>query len=116
MIDIDGKQIGYDSIYLPDKLYKAPIAQMGAPSIISLKKINEVRYSIVLEAQRIAPLVWLDLKPPFVGWFSDNAFTMTQNHRVIFIDIRPEFSQSRSTLELSDITVCSLRNCGDADR
>ncbi|MCP9259501.1 Beta-mannosidase [Dirofilaria immitis] len=81
MLSNDSTQIGYDIVHLPDKLFKVNEVDFGKAWIQKLRKENNMLYELKLEADKIAPFVYLELAPDLIGWFSDNAFTMTEPKR-----------------------------------
>uniref|UniRef100_F1L431 beta-mannosidase n=1 Tax=Ascaris suum TaxID=6253 RepID=F1L431_ASCSU len=106
----DGRQVGYDAILHPDKLYKADESTFGTVTVESFKQIDKSNYELKLNADKITPFVWLELTPGVIGSFSDNAFTMTEPSRTLIVHV--EYSPQMRTLTKQDVEVCSLRNCG----
>ncbi|VDK30021.1 unnamed protein product [Gongylonema pulchrum] len=105
----NGAQIGYDAVYLPDKLFKVAEENFGSAWVEKLKKINDSSYELEIRAEKIAPLVYMELPLGLYGWFSDNAFMMTEPRRTVTLTLLriPTFQLSKQ-----DIAICSLRNCG----
>lgn len=55
----------------------------------------------------------MELAPGLIGWFSDNAFTMTEPKKLLVLSL---FKRPERQLTESDISVCSLRDCGKASK
>ncbi|KAM3723485.1 putative beta-mannosidase [Dirofilaria immitis] len=113
MLSNDSTQIGYDIVHLPDKLFKVNEVDFGKAWIQKLRKENNMLYELKLEADKIAPFVYLELAPDLIGWFSDNAFTMTEPKKSVVLSL---FKDPGRQLNKNDITICSLRNCGKIDK
>ncbi|VDK19710.1 unnamed protein product [Anisakis simplex] len=110
----DGTKISYDAILLPNRLYKVDEQHFGEATIRCVQKVNESTYSIELVTDRITPLVWLQLLNSDgvqAHWFSDNAFTMTEPTKTVWLYLI-KFDSKRPSIGFDDIRVCSLRNCG----
>ncbi|VDK68088.1 unnamed protein product [Litomosoides sigmodontis] len=112
MLSSNGTQIGYDTVHLPDKLFKVDEANFGKAWIRELRRRSDLLYELELEADKIAPFVYVELAPGLVGWFSDNAFTMTEPTRSLQLFL---FKKPGHQLTRNDVTICSLRNCGKAN-
>ncbi|CAJ0581148.1 unnamed protein product, partial [Mesorhabditis spiculigera] len=104
-----GNTVGYDSVVIPNELFKIELTRYGTVRIASVSSDSNdnTRYKISLEASGISPLTWITVNKDFLGWFSDNAFTMTEKKKEITLTLV-------EPLELSsaDFSVCSLANCG----
>uniref|UniRef100_A0A1I7VT16 beta-mannosidase n=1 Tax=Loa loa TaxID=7209 RepID=A0A1I7VT16_LOALO len=111
MLSSNGTQIGYDTIHLPDKLFKVDEVSFGKVWIRKLHIKNDMLYELKLEADKIAPFVYMELAPGLIGWFSDNAFTMTEPKKTLVLSL---FKKPERQLTENDITICSLHDCGKA--
>ncbi|VDP11408.1 unnamed protein product [Onchocerca flexuosa] len=109
----DGTQIGYDAVHLPDKLFKVDEVNFGKAWIRKLQRKNNMLYELKLEADKIAPFVYMELAPGLIGWFSDNAFTMTESKKRVILFL---FKDPQRQLTKSDISICSLHDCGKDKR
>ncbi|VDK70516.1 unnamed protein product [Onchocerca ochengi] len=109
----DNTQIGYDTIHLPDKLFKIDEMNFGKAWIRKLRRKNNMLYELKLEADKIAPFVYMELAPGLIGWFSDNAFTMTESKKRVVLSL---FKDPKRQLTESDISICSLHDCGKDNR
>ncbi|KHN71422.1 putative beta-mannosidase [Toxocara canis] len=89
------------------------VSVLGNVTIKSFKQIDRSTYELQLVADRIAPLVWLQLTADVLGWFSDNAFTMT--HPTVTLTLHVEYNPQMRSLTVQDIKVCSFRDCGSAN-
>lgn len=76
----------------------------------SFQAVNVTTYQIDLVADNIAPLIWIEMSSSVIGWFSDNAFTMSEPKRTIFFT---EKSNSAQTITAHDVKICSLKDCGN---
>ncbi|KAL4003101.1 hypothetical protein ACH3XW_6225 [Acanthocheilonema viteae] len=105
----NGTQIGYDTVHLPDKLFKIDEVNFGKAWIRELHRRNDLLYELKLKANKLAPFVYMELAPGLIGWFSDNAFTMTEPRKTVVLFL---FKEPGYQLTKDDITICSLRDCG----
>ncbi|VDN07595.1 unnamed protein product [Thelazia callipaeda] len=109
ILSSDGTQIGYDAIHLSNELFVMDELNFGIAHIREVNIKSDVLYEIEVNADKIAPLVYLELASGLVGWFSDNAFTMTEAKKIVQLFL---FKQPKRPLVKNDIMICSLRNCG----
>ncbi|CAG9536744.1 unnamed protein product [Cercopithifilaria johnstoni] len=111
MLSSNDTQIGYDAVHLHDKLFKIDEVNFGKAWIRKLYRRNDLLYELKLEADKIAPFVYMELAPGLIGWFSDNAFTMTEPRKTVMLSL---FKEPEYQLTKNNITICSLHNCGKA--
>uniref|UniRef100_A0A915PW02 beta-mannosidase n=1 Tax=Setaria digitata TaxID=48799 RepID=A0A915PW02_9BILA len=109
MLLSDGAQIGYDTIYLSDKLFQVDEVNFGQAWIRKLQMKSSKLYELELASDKITPFVYMELAPTLTGWFSDNAFTMTEPKKTVFLSLFEEYERQ---LTKNDITICSLHDCG----
>ncbi|KAK6101607.1 Glycosyl hydrolases 2 TIM barrel domain family protein [Brugia pahangi] len=112
LLSNNGTQIGYDTVHLPDKLFKIDEVNFGKVWIRELQRKNDMLYELKLEADKPSPFVYMELALGLTGWFSDNAFTMTEPKKTLVLSL---FKTPGRQLTQSDITICSLRDCGKAN-
>lgn len=93
-------------------LFQVDEVNFGKAWIQKLHRENDMLYELELEADKIAPFVYMELAPGLTGWFSDNAFTMTEPEKTVTLTL---FKEPERQLSKSDITICSLHDCGKAN-
>lgn len=93
-------------------IFQVDEENFGKARIRELHRRNDLLYELELEADKIAPFVYMELAPSLIGWFSDNAFTMTEPTKSVVLSL---FKEPGHQLTKNDITICSLRNCGKAN-
>lgn len=87
-------------------------ANFGKAWIQELHRKNHLLYELELAANKIAPFVYMELALGLIGWFSDNAFTMTEPKKIVVLSL---FKEPEHQLTKNDIAICSLYNCGKTD-
>ncbi|VDL75590.1 unnamed protein product [Nippostrongylus brasiliensis] len=107
---------GFQPIYTERKLIDAidslsaeavDFNVLGEVSITRVEKVNDLTYSLTVNATSLSPYTWISVSKPFLGWFSDNAFTMTEPEKSVTLHLRKPVE-----LTDKDFGVCNLRNCG----
>ncbi|PAV86605.1 hypothetical protein WR25_00326 [Diploscapter pachys] len=105
--DDQGNQISRRNYLYPDEFYKVDIKNLGDVSVESVSSSDGSSYSIQITSTGLSPFTWIDLRSPYLGWFSDNAFTMTTSSKTVTLNlIHPQ------QLTKDDFIVCNVKNCG----
>uniref|UniRef100_A0A0K0D2I0 Beta-mannosidase n=1 Tax=Angiostrongylus cantonensis TaxID=6313 RepID=A0A0K0D2I0_ANGCA len=79
----------------------------GDVNITAFRRLSRKVYSLTIRATSMSPFTWISVAKPFLGWFSDNGFTMTRSTREIKLHLRESIDLLRH-----DFSVCNLKNCG----
>ncbi|VDM56277.1 unnamed protein product, partial [Angiostrongylus costaricensis] len=79
----------------------------GDVNITAFRRLSRKVYSLAIRATSMSPFTWISVAKPFLGWFSDNGFTMTSSTREIKLYLRESIDLFRD-----DFSVCNLKNCG----
>ncbi|VDO97143.1 unnamed protein product [Heligmosomoides polygyrus] len=107
LLDSSGENLAPETVLLPDKLYQIDFKLLGDVSIAEVKQLDKLTYSVTVNATSLSPYTWISVSKRFLGWFSDNGFTMTVPSRVLKLHLREPLDLSRN-----DFKVCNLKNCG----
>ncbi|WKY00660.1 hypothetical protein Q1695_015022 [Nippostrongylus brasiliensis] len=107
LYDSNGKLLAPETTLHPEKLYEVDFNVLGEVSITRVEKVNDLTYSLTVNATSLSPYTWISVSKPFLGWFSDNAFTMTEPEKSVTLHLRKPVE-----LTDKDFGVCNLRNCG----
>ncbi|VDM75772.1 unnamed protein product, partial [Strongylus vulgaris] len=122
----NGDSIAPETVLFPEKLYEVmggsnsdnclKIAKIviqvdfdkfGDVTISEFKQIDQNTYKLTINTTSISPFTWISIRKPFLGWFSDNGFTMTAPTRQIILNLKEPVE-----LDVNDFNVCNLKNCG----
>ncbi|CAD6187249.1 unnamed protein product [Caenorhabditis auriculariae] len=102
----NGQIIASPDVLLPNTFFEVDFSLFGNVEISRVKQINSTCYEIRLVSDGLSPVTWLDVKQDFLGYFSDNGFTMFQRYELVYLNLYKPVE-----LEDSDFTVCNLKNC-----
>ncbi|CAJ0600375.1 unnamed protein product [Cylicocyclus nassatus] len=98
--------IAPETILLPERLYEVDFTEYGDVSISSFKPVDSYTYTLTINATKVSPFTWISVKTPFLGWFSDNGFTMTKPTRTVTLKLKEPLE-----LSVKHFDVCNLKNC-----
>jgi len=104
----DGSLISPENVLLPNELFSVDHSVMGTVTVQSVTDTGTAgQVSIQLTTTAKTPLVWLEVSG-VVGWFDDNAFTMTSNTKtVIFHSWYPNTTANQIRQALSVVSLKS---------
>ncbi|PAV82579.1 hypothetical protein WR25_26696 [Diploscapter pachys] len=106
--DEQGRRLTQRNYLYPDKFYEVDLGRLGNVAIESAEGSSDgLSYIIKLSSTGLSPFTWIDIGIPYLGWLSDNSFTMTTPTKTVKLHLVKPLKLSKD-----DFTICNMKNCG----
>lgn len=106
LVDENRNEIAPVDYLLPDFLFEINFERLGNVTVEAVQRINDTNYKLTIKSTALSPFTWVDIQGPYLGYFSDNGFTMVEPEKPILLTLH-----SPRSLKITDFSVCNLKDC-----